>query len=144
MIDLDEVVIDEITQFEKDLTFVRDFLDKLPKEVDYLTKLVETKQREQEDLLHHMEFESLSANKGYEAYRKMHIVRNERRKAKDLLDVMKCANDKLKSKLPNISVFNSAVGDVRGIVGKHKTRKYKPRELHSLSYGNNALQNTYE
>lgn len=143
MIDLDDVVIDEITQFEKDLTFVRDFLDKLPKEVEHLTKLVETKQREREDLLHHMEFESLSANKGYEAYRKMHIVRNERRKAKDLLDVMKCANDKLKSKLPNISVFNNAVGEVRGIVGKHKTRKYKPRELYDLSYGEKALQNTY-
>ncbi|MBG9689386.1 hypothetical protein ABD91_00365 [Lysinibacillus sphaericus] len=130
----------EVIQFEKDLAFVRDFLDKLPKEVEYLSQLVDQKQREQEDLLHHIEFETLPANKGYEAYRKLHIVRNERRKAKDMLDVMKSANDKLKPKLPNISIFNNTLGDVRGIINKQKNRNYKPRVLTEITYGNN---NTY-
>lgn len=135
-------VIEEVMQSEKDLAFVRNFLDKLPKEVEYLTQQIDKKQREQEDLLHHIEFETLPANKGYEAYRKLHLVRNERRKAKDALDVMKCANDKLKSKLPNISVFNSALGEVRSVISKQKNRKYKPRELTDISYGNNTYQNT--
>ncbi|QIC46179.1 hypothetical protein GAG94_03010 [Lysinibacillus sphaericus] len=130
----------EVIQFEKDLAFVRDFLDKLPKEVEYLSQLVDQKQREQEDLLHHIEFETLPANKGYEAYRKLHIVRNERRKAKDMLDVVKSANDKLKPKLPNISIFNNTLGDVRGIINKQKNRNYKPRILTEITYGNN---NTY-
>ncbi|UUV25990.1 MULTISPECIES: hypothetical protein [Lysinibacillus] len=130
----------EVIQFEKDLAFVRDFLDKLPKEVEYLSQLVDQKQREQEDLLHHIEFETLPANKGYEADRKLHIVRNERRKAKDMLDVMKSAYDKLKPKLPNISIFNNTLGDVRGIINKQKNRKYKPRELTDITYGSN---NTY-
>lgn len=110
MINLTKDTLKEVIQFEKDLAFVRDFLDKLPKEVEYLSQLVDQKQREQEDLLHHIEFETLPANKGYEAYRKLHIVRNERRKAKDMLDVMKSANDKLKPKLPNISIFNNTLG----------------------------------
>jgi len=127
----------EVIQFEKDLAFVRDFLDKLPKEVEYLSQLVDQKQREQEDLLHHIEFETLPANKGYEAYRKLHIVRNERRKAKDMLDVMKSAYDKLKPKLPNISIFNNTLGDVRGIINKQKNRNYKPRVLTEITYGSN-------
>lgn len=140
MINLTKDTLKEVIQFEKDLAFVRDFLDKLPKEVEYLSQLVDQKQREQEDLLHHIEFETLPANKGYEAYRKLHIVRNERRKAKDMLDVMKSANDKLKPKLPNISIFNNTLGEVRGIINKQKNRKYKPRELTEITYGNN---NTY-
>lgn len=140
MINLTKYTLKEVIQFEKDLAFVRDFLDKLPKEVEYLSQLVDQKQREQEDLLHHIEFETLPANKGYEAYRKLHIVRNERRKAKDMLDVMKSANDKLKPKLPNISIFNNTLGEVRGIINKQKNRKYKPRELTEITYGNN---NTY-
>jgi len=140
VINLTKYTLKEVIQFEKDLAFVRDFLDKLPKEVEYLSQLVDQKQREQEDLLHHIEFETLPANKGYEAYRKLHIVRNERRKAKDMLDVMKSANDKLKPKLPNISIFNNTLGEVRGIINKQKNRKYKPRELTEITYGNN---NTY-
>jgi len=140
VINLTKDTLKEVIQFEKDLAFVRDFLDKLPKEVEYLSQLVDQKQREQEDLLHHIEFETLPANKGYEAYRKLHIVRNERRKAKDMLDVMKSANDKLKPKLPNISIFNNTLGEVRGIINKQKNRKYKPRELTEITYGNN---NTY-
>ncbi len=140
MINLTKDTLKEVIQFEKDLAFVRDFLDKLPKEVEYLSQLVDQKQREQEDLLHHIEFETLPANKGYEAYRKLHIVRNERRKAKDMLDVMKSANDKLKPKLPNISIFNNTLGEVRGIINKQKNRKYKPRELTEITYGSN---NTY-
>lgn len=140
MINLTKDTLKEVIQFEKDLAFVRDFLDKLPKEVEYLSQLVDQKQREQEDLLHHIEFETLPANKGYEAYRKLHIVRNERRKAKDSLDVMKCAYDKLKPKLPNISIFNNALGDVRGLINKQKNRRYKPRELTDITYGSN---NTY-
>ncbi len=140
MINLTKDTLKEVIQFEKDLAFVRDFLDKLPKEVEYLLQLVDQKQREQEDLLHHIEFETLPANKGYEAYRKLHIVRNERRKAKDMLDVMKSANDKLKPKLPNISIFNNTLGDVRGIINKQKNRNYKPRVLTEITYGNN---NTY-
>lgn len=140
MINLTKDTLKEVIQFEKDLAFVRDFLDKLPKEVEYLSQLVDQKQREQEDLLHHIEFETLPANKGYEAYRKLHIVRNERRKAKDMLDVMKSAYDKLKPKLPNISIFNNTLGEVRGIINKQKNRKYKPRELTEITYGNN---NTY-
>lgn len=140
MINLTKDTLKEVIQFEKDLAFVRDFLDKLPKEVEYLSQLVDQKQREQEDLLHHIEFETLPANKGYEAYRKLHIVRNERRKAKDMLDVMKSAYDKLKPKLPNISIFNNTLGDVRGIINKQKNRKYKPRELTDITYGSN---NTY-
>lgn|GEM_PF-1521353 len=140
MINLTKDTLKEAIQFEKDLAFVRDFLDKLPKEVEYLSQLVDQKQREQEDLLHHIEFETLPANKGYEAYRKLHIVRNERRKAKDMLDVMKSAYDKLKPKLPNISIFNNTLGEVRGIINKQKNRKYKPRELTEITYGNN---NTY-
>ncbi|WP_206701508.1 hypothetical protein [Lysinibacillus sphaericus] len=140
MINLTKDTLKEVIQFEKDLAFVRDFLDKLPKEVEYLSQLVDQKQREQEDLLHHIEFETLPANKGYEAYRKLHIVRNERRKAKDMLDVMKSANDKLKPKLPNISIFNNTLGDVRGIINKQKNRNYKPRVLTEITYGNN---NTY-
>ncbi|WP_342532627.1 hypothetical protein MHB40_14365 [Lysinibacillus sp. FSL K6-0057] len=71
------------------------------------------------------------------------IVRNERRKAKDMLDVMKSANDKLKPKLPNISIFNNTLGEVRGIINKQKNRKYKPRELTEITYGNNnAFTNT--
>lgn len=140
MINLTKDTLKEVIQFEKNLAFVRDFLDKLPKEVEYLSQLVDQKQREQEDLLHHIEFETLPANKGYEAYRKLHIVRNERRKAKDMLDVMKSAYDKLKPKLPNISIFNNTLGDVRGIINKQKNRKYKPRELTEITYGNN---NTY-
>lgn len=143
MINLTKDTLKEVIQFEKDLAFVRDFLDKLPKEVEYLSQLVDQKQREQEDLLHHIEFETLPANKGYEAYRKLHIVRNERRKAKDMLDVMKSANDKLKPKLPNISIFNNTLGEVRGIINKQKNRKYKPRELTEITYGNNnAFSNT--
>jgi len=140
VINLTKDTLKEVIQFEKDLAFVRDFLDKLPKEVEYLLQLVDQKQREQEDLLHHIEFETLPANKGYEAYRKLHIVRNERRKAKDMLDVMKSANDKLKPKLPNISIFNNTLGDVRGIINKQKNRNYKPRVLTEITYGNN---NTY-
>lgn len=140
MINLTKDTLKEVIQFEKDLAFVRDFLDKLPKEVEYLSQLVDQKQREQEDLLHHIEFETLPANKGYEAYRKLHIVRNERRKAKDMLDVTKSAYDKLKPKLPNISIFNNTLGEVRGIINKQKNRKYKPRELTEITYGNN---NTY-
>jgi len=140
VINLTKDTLKEAIQFEKDLAFVRDFLDKLPKEVEYLSQLVDQKQREQEDLLHHIEFETLPANKGYEAYRKLHIVRNERRKAKDMLDVMKSAYDKLKPKLPNISIFNNTLGEVRGIINKQKNRKYKPRELTEITYGNN---NTY-
>lgn len=140
MINLTKDTLKEVIQFEKDLAFVRDFLDKLPKDVEYLSQLVDQKQREQEDLLHHIEFETLPANKGYEAYRKLHIVRNERRKAKDMLDVMKSANDKLKPKLPNISIFNNTLGEVRGIINKQKNRKYKPRVLTEITYGNN---NTY-
>lgn len=143
MINLTKDTLKEVIQFEKDLAFVRDFLDKLPKEVEYLSQLVDQKQREQEDLLHHIEFETLPANKGYEAYRKLHIVRNERRKAKDMLDVMKSAYDKLKPKLPNISIFNNTLGDVRGIINKQKNRKYKPRELTDITYGsNNTHTNT--
>lgn len=143
MINLTKDTLKEVIQFEKDLAFVRDFLDNLPKEVEYLSQLVDQKQREQEDLLHHIEFETLPANKGYEAYRKLHIVRNERRKAKDMLDVMKSANDKLKPKLPNISIFNNTIGEVRGIINKQKNRKYKPRELTEITYGNNnAFTNT--
>lgn len=142
MINLTKDTLKEVIQFEKDLAFVRDFLDNLPKEVEYLSQLVDQKQREQEDLLHHIEFETLPANKGYEAYRKLHIVRNERRKAKDMLDVMKSANDKLKPKLPNISIFNNTLGEVRGIINKQKNRKYKPRELTEITYGNNTYTNT--
>lgn len=137
MINLTKDTLKEVIQFEKDLAFVRDFLDKLPKEVEYLSQLVDQKQREQEDLLHHIEFETLPANKGYEAYRKLHIVRNERRKAKDMLDVMKSAYDKLKPKLPNISIFNNTLGEVRGIINKQKNRKYKPRVLTEITYGSN-------
>ena len=77
MIDLDDIM-KEVVQFEKDLTFVRNFLEKLPKEVDRLYELIGVKDQEKVDLLHHIEFVRLPANKGWSAYNQLHIVLNER------------------------------------------------------------------
>jgi len=133
------IELEDIKQFEKDLTFVRNFLEKLPREVASLSKVISCKDREQEDLLHHIEFVKLPANQGYTAYRRLHIIRNERRQAKNLYEVVKLANDLTKDKL-SVSSLSTALGEVRKIINNSSNKKYKPRELNDLNYGNN---NTY-
>ena len=109
------IELEDIKQFEKDLTFVRNFLEKLPREVASLSKVISCKDREQEDLLHHIEFVKLPANQGYTAYRRLHIIRNERRQAKNLYEVVKLANDLTKDKL-SVSTLSTALGEVRKII----------------------------
>jgi len=133
------IELEDIKQFEKDLTFVRNFLEKLPREVASLSKVISCKDREQEDLLHHIEFVKLPANQGYTAYRRLHIIRNERRQAKNLYEVVILANDLTKDKL-SVSTLSTALGEIRKIINNSSNKKYRPRELSDLNYGNN---NTY-
>jgi len=128
--------MDDIKQFEKDLTFVRNFLNKLPEEVNRLSKLIGCKDREQEDLLHHIEFVKLPANQGYTAYKRLHIVRNERREAKELFEVVKTARDLTKDNL-SVASLSTALGSVRKIINNKTTKKYTPRELTDLNYISN-------
>lgn len=137
-------VNENVLKFKEDLTFVRDFLDNLPKQTKFLEEELEKLNGEQLDLLHYMEFRKLNAKEDYDAYRMMHEVQIRRRETKDLLEVVKTTNDKLKNKLPNISVFNSAVGDVRSIVNKYENRKYKPRVLYDIAYGENVRSDLME
>lgn len=137
MIELSDKVIDEVVQFEKDLTFVRNFLEKLPKEVNRLYELIGIKDQEKIDLLHHIEFLRLDASKGWRAYSKLHNVLNERREAKDLHEVMSIANDLIKGKV-SVAVLSTAVGDVRKAIKQQEKRIYKPRQLKNLDYGDNS------
>ncbi|KOS60382.1 hypothetical protein FJQ98_15840 [Lysinibacillus agricola] len=90
--------------------------------------------------MHHIEFVKLPANQGYTAYRKLHIVRNERRQAKNLYEIVKLTNDLTKDKV-SVSTLSTALGEVRKIINSSSNKKYKPRELSDLNYGNN---NTYK
>ena len=128
-------VTEEVIQFEKDLTFVRNFLEKLPKEVERLYNLIGIKDQEKIDLLHHIEFVRLPANKGWEAYNQLHKVLNERRDAKDLHEIMGIANDLIKGKV-STSVVSTALGDVRKAIKQQDKRTYRPRQLVDLNYGN--------
>lgn len=135
MIELANEVSSEVIQFEKDLTFVRNFLDKLPREVSKLYELIGIKDQEKIDLLHHIEFLKLDASKGWGAYSKLHVSLNERREAKDLHEVMSIANDLIKGKI-SASTLSTAVGDVRKAIKQQEKRTYKPRQLKNLDYGN--------
>lgn len=130
------IELDDIRQFEKDLTFVRNFLNKLPEEATRLSKLIGCKDREQEDLLHHIEFVKLPANQGYTAYKRLHIVRNERREAKELFEVVKTARDLTKDNL-SVASLSTALGSVRKIINNNSSKKYTPREITDLNYISN-------
>lgn len=127
-------VLEEVLKFEKDLTFVRNFLEKLPRETERLYELIGIKDQEKTDMLHHMEFLRLDVFKGWGAYKKLHIIMNERREAKDLHEVMSLANDLLKDKI-TVAKLSTAVGDVRKVIKIHEKRTYKPRQLKELNYG---------
>ena len=132
-----ERVHPEVLQFEKDLRFVRDFLDKLPKEVDRLYNLIGVKDQEKVDYLHHIEFVKPPAHMASKTYYDLHTILNERREAKDLHEVMSLAYDTIKGKIAT-ATLSTALGEIRKVVKQQEKRFYNPRQLKELDYGESS------
>lgn len=131
---MEDGVLDDVVKFEKDLRFVRDFLDKLPKEVDRLYNYIGIKDKEKIDYLHHIEFVKPPAHKASQSYYQLHNILNERRKAKDLHEVVSLAYDLIKGKI-SVATLSTALGEIRKVIKQQENRYYNPRRLNELDYG---------
>lgn len=76
------------------------------------------------DMEHYIEFNTLNASRGYEAYRKMHELLLRRRGIKDEIKIV----SGIKSSVPSMSNFQSMLKVIRAV----EKQKYKPRVLKDL------------
>lgn len=117
----------KLLKFEQELKSVRDFIQNLPKEIEYLEKELIKCDNERQDLLHYVELGKFNAYEGYKIAKDLQLVSRKRRKIKDELDVMQTAWSKLNGKLGNLNILNEAIGDVRKTLKQKENRYYKPR-----------------
>ena len=122
-----DIMNDNLLKFEHDLIMVRNFLENLPKEIQTLQNELKMKDDETQDLLHYMELKKFSAKEGHAVAKEMKLVRQERRKIKDLLDIMEVAHSKFTGDIVKINVLNEAIGEVRKVNKKKGNRHYNPR-----------------
>jgi len=130
----------KLLKFEQDLKNVRDFIQNLPKEIEYLEQQVTVLDQESQDLLHYAELGRFSASEGYKLAKEIQQTRCRRREAKDKLEVMQTAWSRLNGKLGNIHIINEAIGDVRKTLQRKENRYYKPRVRHDLECKINHLK----
>ena len=76
------------------------------------------------DLEHYIEFNTLNASRGYEAYRKMHELLLRRRGIKDELQIV----SGIKSSVPSMPNFQSMLKALKAV----EKQKYRPRVLKDL------------
>lgn len=86
-----------------------------------IQKKVSVLDRKQEDLLHQIEFEKMDAYNGYLAYKRLHLLRKERRICKNQLKVVEAVE--------GMGLLEFLRGDLSNTVQEICTQKYHPRVL---------------
>lgn len=115
-------LVSNFPQFEELCDFIKEFehmyfhmISSKPR----LEKELEQYEDEQQDIIHAIEFRARNASDGYKMYKKLHELRNNRRKIKDSLLVIEILEDTFGDKITNCFVSDRLKG--------MKKRKYMPR-----------------
>ncbi len=128
----------EIEEFETHLKITRDFLEKLPGQLQFLTQELKSLEDESQDLLHYAELGRFNASEGYSIASELKRVRQERRRVKNLLELAQAVSNRIDGKFKHVSVLNKALGDVRHVINKQNRRYYHPRVREDLKEKINA------
>lgn len=120
-------------EIEQALKAVRDVYVNFPKLVGQLEEDLKRLDAETQDLLHLAELTQLSASKGYDLYKEIQKVRQERRKVKDQLEMLEPIKE-INSYVgkPAEKNINKMIGEVRKIATRHENRTYRMRVRNDL------------
>ena len=114
--------------FESAIKHVRDVYVNLPRQYEQLEKDLKQLELEQQDLLHLIEFKAFNASEGYKYSKDLQRIRNERRKVKDTLELLKPIMELNKfPQKPSEKNLNKSLGDLRKIAYEHGGRTYRMR-----------------
>lgn len=115
-------ILSTLTQCTKELKLRYEFINERISEID----------KAQEDILHMIENEEMSASRGYELARALHIIRTERRELKNEYGILKSVLPKIESVQPTIGI---AYNRAKELDNKYKRivengiNSYKPRVI---------------
>jgi len=108
------------------LKAVRNVFVDIPKEYELLCKAYEKTNEETQDLLHVLELGTLNAVEMSKVTKQLRLVRQERRKLKDEIEVMKEIVS-FSEKKPSEHLINTLIGNVRKIEERKSKRIYNMR-----------------
>ena len=116
-----------MTEVEQALLAVRDVYVNYPKQIKLITEAYTKTCSERQDLLHIIELGNLDAVGMSRIYKALRAVQKERRKLKDELELLQSVKDLIDAKRPTENRINHAIGRVREVKTKQKTRSYRMR-----------------
>lgn len=123
--------MDDVTRMMEKLPEMIAFLNTLQSKIKCAllccTDALRQSDKETEDLLHKIEFTRLNVVDGYRLYKELHDCRLERRKAKDLLSLLRLIQGS--GLLDNVQTFNAAYSAYQQSL---ETRVYRPRVRNDL------------
>lgn len=93
----------------------------LIKNKNYIKAKIFDLDKEQQDLLHLIEFEKLNACNGYLMYKRLHLLREERRKYKNQLKIIEA--------IEPMSMMDYLNGKLSTTLAEIQNQEYKPRIL---------------
>lgn len=88
--------------------------------------------KEANDLLHLCELTDLSASEGYKFYKDLQRNRKERRKVKDLIELLGPVLELNRLSKPSAKNIDKFIGEAKNITEKHKARSYRMRVREDL------------
>lgn len=89
----------------------------------------EDKQLLQEDLIHKLEFKDKTAAERNKTTRALKKCRDERRRHKDKVEVLRELNEFINTNQPTIKKLEKILGDMRRIEENQSKRVYRPRVM---------------
>jgi hypothetical protein len=116
-----------MTEFEAALQSVRDVFVNYPRRVTSNQEELRKIDDEIQDVLHMIEFGNFNASDGFKFAKDLQRLRNDRRKIKDDLELLKPIEEFIAFVKPTEKNINSTIGELRKVMNVHKTRVYKMR-----------------
>lgn len=120
------------SDIEDKLKSVRDIFVFLPKRYDKAKDELRIIENEIQDLLHVIEFASLSAVEMTRKYKELKEARLKRRSLKDELELLESIRELTSFPKPNEKNISRTIGNVRHILNKQKNRTYTMKERKDL------------
>lgn len=126
--------IQTVEHFLEQLEATQQFIHDFPLQYRQLKNDLRDIQLEQTDVLHAIELGKgkLNASELIKLTIRLQDIRIERRKIKDMLEIMDSVKNQITSITKNVTQIDNAVNITKNVCQKHNARTYKVRRLHDL------------
>ncbi|MBM7598175.1 archaellum component FlaC [Virgibacillus halotolerans] len=129
-----EDIFDDI---EKSFTLFRDVIKQFPDRHGHNIQEVSRLDREQQDLLHLIEFIPMNAYQGWNTTQRIKHVRRDRRKVKEETELLEPIIPLLKKYRQQLTEMDKVIGEIRKVKKRQENRQYTCK-------GDKSLQENFD